>query len=96
MSIEMTRPKVIGVIPARFQSSRFPGKVLADILGKSLVRRTYENILRSQLLDDLIIATDDPRVLDHAISFGAKAVMTCLSHESGTDRAAQAMRDIAR
>ena len=89
----MTKAKVIGVIPARYQSSRFPGKVLADILGKSLIRRTYENMLKCELLEELVIATDDMRVVNHAESFGAKAVMTLASHESGTDRAAQAIRD---
>ncbi len=86
------RPKVIGVIPARYQSSRFPGKVLAPILGKSLVRRTYENTIRAHLLTDVVVATEDQRVVEHVEAFGGKAFMTSSLHESGTDRVAEVAR----
>ena len=78
--------KIVGVIPARWQSSRFPGKPLADILGKSLIQRTYENASRSKSLDALVIATDDQRIFDHAQSFGAEIFMTSPACPAGTDR----------
>ncbi|NGX60987.1 MAG: 3-deoxy-manno-octulosonate cytidylyltransferase [Chlamydiae bacterium] len=79
----------VGVIPARWKSRRFPGKPLADILGKSLVQRTYEQAAQSQLLDALVVATDDHRILDHVHSFGGKAFMTSESCPTGTDRTAE-------
>lgn len=88
----MTKHKVLGVIPARYLSSRFPGKVLAPILGKSLVQRTYENTLRARSLTEVVIATDSQKVIDHAATFGARAVLTSIDCESGTDRAAEAAR----
>jgi 3-deoxy-manno-octulosonate cytidylyltransferase (CMP-KDO synthetase) len=78
--------RIIGVIPARWQSSRFPGKPLAHILGKSLILRTYENSLRCKFLDEVVIATDDKRIYDHAQEFGAKVFMTSPSCPTGTDR----------
>ena len=78
--------KTVGVIPARWQSSRFPGKPLAHILGKSLIRRTYENALGCKSLDAVFIATDDERILNHAQEFGAKVFMTSPSCPTGTDR----------
>lgn len=78
--------KILGIIPARFQSSRFPGKPLIDIAGKSMIQRVYEQCLKSSKLDKIVIATDDPRILDHVHSFGAKAIMTSTQHASGTDR----------
>lgn len=78
--------QVIGVIPARWKSSRFPGKPLVDIIGKSLIRRAYENALQSNRLDRLVVATDDARIFDHVREFGAEAYMTSPDHLSGTDR----------
>lgn len=78
--------KVVGVIPARWQSSRFPGKPLVHILGKSLIRRSYENALRCTCLDTVVIATDDQRIFNHAQEFGAKVFMTSPSCPTGTDR----------
>ncbi len=83
MILEM---KIVGVIPARWQSSRFPGKPLVDILGKSLIQRSYENASRCQLLDHLLIATDDERILSHAEGFGADVCMTASDCATGTDR----------
>lgn len=84
----MTQPKVIGIIPARYQSSRFPAKVLAPILGKSLVQRTYENMKGAKTLTELVVAVDDKKVFDHVTSLGAKAFMTPPELESGSARAA--------
>lgn len=78
--------KVIGVIPARWQSSRFPGKMLADILGKSLIRRTFENAKQCSSLEALVVATDDKRIFDHVHAFGGKAFMTSSNCPTGTDR----------
>ena len=77
---------VIGVIPARYASTRFEGKVLADIAGKPMIQQVWERAKKASLLDDLIIACDDERVLEAAKSFGAKAVMTAKAHPTGTDR----------
>jgi 3-deoxy-manno-octulosonate cytidylyltransferase (CMP-KDO synthetase) len=80
------KKKVLGVIPARFQSSRFPGKPLAKILGKTLIQRTYENALACNLLEALVVATDDSRIYDHVLSFGGQAVMTSSACATGSDR----------
>ncbi len=77
--------KIIGIIPARFASSRFPGKPLADLGGKSMIQRVYERAAQSAL-DNIVVATDDPRIFDHVKDFGAEAVMTGTNHPSGTDR----------
>jgi len=77
---------VIGVIPARYQSSRFAGKVLADILGKPMIQHVWEQAKQALLLDDLIIACDDERVAEAARGFGAKVSLTAKGHASGTDR----------
>lgn len=84
-------PKIIGVIPARYASSRFPGKPLASIAGKSLLQRTYQNALHSSLLDALIVATDDQRIFDHVRSFDGQVVMTSTSCPTGTDRIAEVL-----
>ena len=78
--------KVVGIIPARFESSRFPGKPLADILGKSMIQRVYEQCQKCALLSDVIVATDDERILNHVIEFGGRAMITSKDHQSGTDR----------
>ncbi len=78
--------KILGIIPARFASTRFPGKPLVDIAGKSMIHRVYEQCLTSSSLTRLIVATDDRRILDHVIDFGGEAIMTSESHKSGTDR----------
>ena len=78
--------KILGIIPARFESSRFPGKPLADIAGKSMIQRVYDQCLKSASLDRLIVATDDFRILEHVKGFGGDAVMTADHHKSGTDR----------
>jgi len=77
---------VLGVIPARYSSSRFEGKVLVDLLGKPMLQHVWERAKQSLLLDELIIACDDERVEQAALGFGAKAVMTSRGHTCGTDR----------
>lgn len=83
--------KIIGIIPARYGSTRFPGKPLVPILGKTLLQRTYENTCLSSSLDHVIIATDDKRIYDHAKSFGGSVVMTSEDCLTGTDRLAEVL-----
>ena len=78
--------RVVGIIPARWQSSRFPGKPLVEILGKSLIQRTYENAAQCKSLDSLVVATDDVRIFEHVQSFGAEVCMTSPACATGTDR----------
>ena len=78
--------KILGIIPARFESSRFPGKPLVDIAGKSMIQRVYEQCQKSSRLDKVLVATDDLRILDHLKSFGGEGIMTSSKHTSGTDR----------
>ncbi len=77
---------VIGVIPARYSSVRFEGKVLMDILGKPMIQHVWERAKMALTLEDLIIACDDDRVAEVASAFGAKVVLTAKGHASGTDR----------
>jgi len=83
--------KVIGVIPARWASTRFPGKVLQVLRGKPVVQHVWERARKSERLDWVIIACDDEKVFTAAQAFGADAVMTSLDHASGTDRIAEAV-----
>lgn len=78
--------KAIGIIPARYASSRFPGKPLIDLKGKSMIQRVYEGASKSECLDEVIVATDDRRIFDAVEAFGGKVMMTSESHPSGTDR----------
>lgn len=86
--------KAAGVIPARFLSTRFPGKPLALIRGKPMLQWVYEGASTSRLLERIIIATDDKRILDVARGIGAEAIMTSASHNSGTDRVEEAVRSV--
>jgi 3-deoxy-manno-octulosonate cytidylyltransferase (CMP-KDO synthetase) len=79
---------IIAIIPARYQSVRFPGKPLEKICGKSLIQHTYENTKKCSVINRIIIATDDERIYDHVKGFGAEAVMTSTDFPSGTDRIA--------
>jgi len=85
--------KVIAVIPSRYDSSRFPGKPLADIQGKSMIQRVYEQAKSCKDLDDVIVATDDQRIYSHVESFGGKVAMTSSTHESGTDRCGEVLKN---
>jgi 3-deoxy-manno-octulosonate cytidylyltransferase (CMP-KDO synthetase) len=84
--------KIIAMIPARYASTRFPGKMLSLISGKSLIQRTYENAKLCPLLNDIIIATDDQRIFDHVKGFGGQVVMTCPNCLTGSDRIAEALK----
>ncbi len=86
--------RAIGLIPARFGSNRFPGKPLAQILKKSLIQRTYESVRKSEQIGEVMVATDDQRIFEHVESFGGKAVMTSPDCQTGTDRLAEAARDL--
>ena len=81
--------KILGIIPARYASTRFPAKALVDIAGKSMVQRVYEQAKKCGSLNDVIIATDDERIVEHVTSFNGKVLMTSTQHQSGTDRCAE-------
>ena len=85
---------IVGIIPARYASSRFPGKSLADIHGKSMIQHVYERSARSKALNKLVVATDDQRIYDHVLSFGGEAIMTAAHHPSGTDRCFDALQQL--
>ena len=84
--------KFIGIIPARYGSSRFPGKPLADMAGKPMIQRVYEQVKKA--LDEVWVATDDERILQVVENFGGKAVLTSPDHKSGTDRCNEAFSKI--
>lgn len=84
--------KYIGIIPARYASTRFPGKPLALLGGKPVIQRVYEQV--SSLLDATYVATDDDRIYEAVLGFGGKAIMTSPTHKSGTDRIEEAMEKI--
>lgn len=84
--------RILGIIPSRFESTRFPGKPLTDIAGKTMIQRVYEQCAKSSNLTDLVVATDDQRIFNHVESFGGKAVMTSSEHASGTDRCQEALQ----
>lgn len=88
--------KAVGIIPARFNSTRFPGKPLADIKGKTMIRRVYEQAKKSHMLSGVFVATDDERIVAEVNSFGGNAVMTSSKHPSGTDRCFEALEKIGR
>ncbi len=85
--------KAIGVIPARWASTRLPGKVLIDIAGKPLVQHVWERAQACRSLNEIIIACDEPHVLERCKAFGAKAVMTKKDHPSGSDRVAEVVKN---
>ena len=89
-----TNTRVIGVIPARYGSTRFKGKVLANLAGKPMIQWVYEQANQSKTLDELFVAVDDPRVQSCVEGFGGKAVMTGTHHQSGTDRIAEAVEKL--
>lgn len=87
-------PRAVAVIPARYGSTRFEGKPLADILGKPMIQRVYEGVCQSKRIDEVIVATDDERIREAVLTFGGKAMMTSSSHTTGTDRVAEIARKI--
>lgn len=86
--------RFIAIIPARYASTRFPGKPLAEMNGKSMIQRVYEQVKRS--IQDVYVATDDDRILEAVECFGGKAIMTSTSHRSGTDRCNEAYNKIGK
>src|SRR5271167_1034142 len=86
--------KSIIVIPARYGSTRFPGKSLARIQGRPMIQWVWEAASRSRLSEGVVVATDDERIADVAAKFGADVVMTRKSHQSGTDRMAEVAEKI--
>src|SRR5580704_19326312 len=80
--------KILGIIPARYASTRFPGKPLVDIAGKSMIQRVYEQAKKCVHLSEVIVATDDERIYKHVHDFGGSAIITSPNHQSGTDRCA--------
>ena len=83
--------KVVAIIPARFASSRFPGKPLVDLGGKPMIQRTYDRVKAVEGFDRIVIATDDQRIFDAAQGFGAEVMLTSASHITGTDRCAEVL-----
>jgi 3-deoxy-manno-octulosonate cytidylyltransferase (CMP-KDO synthetase) len=82
--------RIVCVIPSRYESSRFPGKPLADLCGKPMIQHVYERVLRAKTVTEAAVATDDRRIFDAVEKFGGKAIMTADRHRSGTDRIAEA------
>ena len=93
MVISFVPRKILGVIPARFSSTRFPGKVLVPIAGRPMLQHVWERASRSVYITSVVIATDDERVRESAAGFGARVRMTRADHPSGTDRVAEVARD---
>jgi 3-deoxy-manno-octulosonate cytidylyltransferase (CMP-KDO synthetase) len=81
--------RITAIIPARYGSTRFEGKPLAEILGKPMIQHVYEGVCQSKLIEEVIVATDDQRILETVQGFGGKAVMTSPDHTTGTDRVAE-------
>ena len=79
----------VGIIPARYASTRFPGKLLAEIAGRPMIRYVYERACRATTLEEVLVATDDQRIFDAVLAFGGDAVMTSDYHPTGTDRIAE-------
>lgn len=78
--------KIVGIIPARYASSRFPGKPLIDLKGKTMIQRVYEGVKQATSFSQVIVATDDQRIVDEVKRFGGEVMMTDASHTTGTDR----------
>ena len=85
---------IAGIIPARYASTRFPGKPLIKIDGKTMIHRVYEQAAKSQSLDKVVVATDDDRIARHVKDFGGAVVMTAAHHPSGTDRCMDALQQL--
>ncbi len=90
----MNQKKVVGFIPARYGSTRLPGKALRPILGVPMIQRVYERVIKCTSLQEVYVVTDDQRISSVVESFGGKAIMTSVDHVSGTDRIAEAVQTI--
>ncbi len=85
---------ILGIIPARYASTRFPGKPLVDIKGKTMIQRVYEQSMQANL-NKVVVATDDERIADEVNRFGGEFVMTASTHQSGTDRCAEVIHHLS-
>ena len=86
--------KIISMIPARYSASRFPGKLMQDLGGKTVILRTYEATVATKLFDDVYVVTDSEIIFNEITSHGGKAIMSKKEHESGSDRIAEAVQDL--
>lgn len=86
--------KIIAVIPARYASTRFPAKLIQDLGGKTVIRRTYESALETNLFDDVFVVTDSELIFDEITKNGGNAIMSIKEHESGSDRIAEAVENL--
>ncbi|RYJ52095.1 3-deoxy-manno-octulosonate cytidylyltransferase [Flavobacterium petrolei] len=86
--------KIIAVIPARYASTRFPAKLMQDLGGKTVILRTYEAAINTQLFDDVFVVTDSDLIYDEILSHGGKAIKSIKEHESGSDRIAEAVENL--
>ena len=86
--------KIIAVIPARYASTRFPAKLMQDLVGKTVILRTYEAAVSTNLFDDVFVVTDSDLIFNEIVSQGGKAIMSIKEHESGSDRIAEAIENL--
>lgn len=86
--------KIIAMIPARYEASRFPGKLMKDLGGKSVIMRTYENAVQTNLFQEVYVVTDAKVIYDEVVSHGGKAIMSVKEHECGSDRIAEAVANV--
>lgn len=86
--------KVIAMIPARYEASRFPGKLMKDLAGKSVILRTYEATVNSNIFDDVFVVTDSELIFNEIVLNGGKAIKSVKAHESGSDRIAEAVKNL--
>ena len=86
--------RIIAVIPARYASTRFPAKLMQDLGGKTVIARTYEAAVATQLFDDVFVVTDSQLIFDEILTIGGKVIMSIKEHESGSDRIAEAVESI--
>ncbi|HEX2952052.1 MAG TPA: 3-deoxy-manno-octulosonate cytidylyltransferase [Armatimonadota bacterium] len=86
---------IVGIIPARYASTRFPGKPLADIAGRPMIQHVYDRVCRASLIDEVMVATDDQRIFDAVRRFGGEVIMTSPDHQTGTDRLAEVAKRLS-
>ena len=86
--------KIIAMIPARFEASRFPGKLMKDLCGKTVIQRTYEATVATELFDEVYVVTDSDLIFEEIVSKGGKAIKSIQEHESGSDRIAEAVENL--
>ncbi len=92
--MKSTLPSILAVIPARYASTRFPGKPLVQLEGKTMIQHVYERVSRTPSLEGVLVATEDRRIYDAVEHFGGRAVMTSADHKTGTDRIVEAVKDL--